>query len=75
MPPNERRRPVGRTGAESEATEHSITSSSYRLVQIRLAAVALGRHLELSPDRWHEAKAAFRIATAVADVTRQEAAR
>jgi hypothetical protein len=41
------------------------------MLQLRVDALTLGRRLELDPERWPEAQAAFRIASGIADVTRQ----
>lgn len=51
------------------------TTSTAILVAARIDLLSLGRHLELDPERWTDAQAAFRIATALAGATRMEAQR
>lgn len=51
----------------------TFTSLSGTLIRLRVDALQLGRRLELDPTRWPEAQSAFRLATSIADVTRQVA--
>jgi hypothetical protein len=54
---------------------YTTTTMTGLLIAVRIDALELGRHLELDPDRWTDAQAAFRIASRLADVTRLEALR
>ncbi len=59
------------TNAVSDSSTY--TSSTAMLVAVRIDALDLGRHLELDPERWTDAQAAFHIATAIAGVARMQA--
>lgn len=74
MPPNEKSRPDGNQGGSSEANvAESTTSTSLtgKFIALRVDALMLGRRLELDPQRWPEAQSAFRLASGIANVTRQ----